>query len=152
MGKPLHIWLLPSIRCTCGWPKILTNMCMSEALFSESKNLTGNGNFPSLREVPRRCTHIFPESEGSCTSCKPFATCMMCSKTTSGLVKRVCVQRRQTHKREERLKHHKERTTPWNHSTNQTWSSARATGNRRRRFVYRNYPHERADLHQWPHP
>jgi len=66
---------------------------------SESENLAGNGNFPSLREVPRRCTHIFAESDGYCTSCRSQTARVMCGMTTSGLVKRVCALCRQTQKR-----------------------------------------------------
>ena len=67
---------------------------------SEGENLAGNGNFPYLREVvPTRCTHIFAGSDGYCTSCRWQTACMMCGKTTSGLVKRVCAQCRQTQKR-----------------------------------------------------
>ena len=66
---------------------------------SKSENLAGNGNFPYLREVPRHCTHIFAESDVYCTSCRSQTARVMCSMTTSGLVKRVCAQCRQTQKR-----------------------------------------------------
>ena len=79
---------------------IAYSMLCSASEASESENLAGNGNFPYLREVvPRRCTHIFAGSDGYCTSCRWQTACMMCGKTTSGLVKRVCAQCRQTQKR-----------------------------------------------------
>ena len=79
---------------------IAYSMLCSASEASESENLAGNGNFPYLREVvPTRCTHIFAGSDGYCTSCRWQTACMMCGKTTSGLVKRVYAQCRQTQMR-----------------------------------------------------
>ena len=91
---------------------------------SESEQCAGNGNFPSLREVPRHCTHIFAES----------VVLPHIMQVANGLHdvrqddKRagqasLCAVQANT-KAIGTTQAQKERTTQWNNSTNQTWSSA----------------------------
>ena len=79
-----------------------------------------------------------------------IAACTICGKMTSGLVKRVCAQCRQTQKREERLKHKRKGQNNGTTARIRLGQALGATWNRSRRFAYSNHPHLRADYTSGP--